>query len=118
MTTEGYPGYPELMANDLLSLLNLKSLAASAAKAAAARELTDTKVGEVKCRVLEITLPASAIVDHPGGEFEETEIELGPVLLRIWIGRDDGLIHKLQGTVIIVEPVEGFEDEGDGEEEE
>jgi hypothetical protein len=104
MTWRGMGQTPGDAANDVLSLVNLEKLAEAAGKAKAGKSLGDAKLGEVACKMLELTLDGESIGKHieqpeaQGGAVMSMGLKVVRLELKLWIGAD-GLVHKIEAKV-------------------
>lgn len=102
ITWRGWQEYFDQAADELLTLLDLDALAKAAEEATDAKSLPDGKVGDVECRSIRLTLKPDAVKSYVEiEEFDEMVDETRPkkVELRLWIGKGDGRVNKIEWTV-------------------
>lgn len=98
----GWQEYFDQVADELLSLLDLESMAKAVESATGAKSLPDGKVGDVECRSMRLVLKPASLKSYVEiEEYEEMADEMRPKKLeaRLWIGKTDGRVHKLEWTV-------------------
>jgi hypothetical protein len=96
LTWSGTSESLERGADDVLSLMDLEALAnVKPTKSEASKE---EKVGDAECRAVRLTLPAEAIRCYHDLD-EEEDLQVDHVDLKLWIGKEDGKVRKLEGTV-------------------
>jgi hypothetical protein len=89
--------------DEILSVLDLARLAGFAGKAEQAKEGAEEKLDGVAARVFTIALSKEAVrmhlkyADDPDGD--EPETEYSGVDLKVWVGKESGLVLKLEAEV-------------------